>query len=108
MGGGASWNSSNSLYFSRYNSRVGQDDYAVVNLMARYRLTDHLSTTLNLNNLLDEKYYAGFSGSYGHYGLPRNLVMNVRYDFRVQTSLIEAWRGRAAQGGAAAVSCRTR
>ncbi|WP_116423734.1 TonB-dependent receptor domain-containing protein [Pseudomonas citronellolis] len=81
LGGGASWNSSNSLYFSRYNSRVGQDDYTVVNLMARYRLTDHLSTTLNLNNLLDEKYYAGFSGSYGHYGPPRNLMMNVRYDF---------------------------
>ena len=51
----------------------------MVNLMARYRLTDHLSTTLNLNNLLDEKYYAGFSGSYGHYGPPRNLMMNVRY-----------------------------
>ncbi|MEN5202556.1 TonB-dependent siderophore receptor [Pseudomonas wadenswilerensis] len=81
LGGGASWNSSNSLYFSRYNSRVGQDDYAVLNLMARYRLSDHLSTTLNLNNLLDEKYYAGFSGSYGHYGPPRNVMMNVRYDF---------------------------
>ncbi|MDD2056476.1 TonB-dependent receptor [Pseudomonas sp. GD03860] len=81
VGGGASWNSSNSLYFSRYNSRVGQDDYAVVNLMARYRFTDHLSSSLNLNNLLDEKYYSGFSGSYGHYGPPRNLMMDVRYDF---------------------------
>lgn len=81
VGGGASWNSSNSLYFSRYNSRVGQDDYAVFNLMARYRLSDHLSTTLNLNNLFDEKYYSGFSGSYGHYGAPRNVMMNVRYDF---------------------------
>lgn len=81
LGGGVNWNSSNSLYFSRYNSRVGQDDYSVVNLMARYRYNEHLSTTLNLNNLFDEKYYSGFSGSYGHYGAPRNLMMNVRYDF---------------------------
>ncbi|MFJ2982809.1 MULTISPECIES: TonB-dependent siderophore receptor [unclassified Pseudomonas] len=81
LGGGVDWNSSNSLYFSRYNSRVGQDDYSVVNLMARYRINDHLSTTLNLNNLFDEKYYAGFAGSYAHYGAPRNLMMNVRYDF---------------------------
>jgi len=81
LGGGVDWNSSNSLYFSRYNSRVGQDDYSVVNLMARYRFNDHLSTTLNLNNLFDEKYYAGFAGSYAHYGAPRNLMMNVRYDF---------------------------
>ena len=60
---------------------MGQDDYTVVNLMGRYRLTDHLSTTLNLNNLLDEKYYSGFSGSYAHYGAPRNVMMNLRYDF---------------------------
>ncbi|MFJ4445542.1 TonB-dependent siderophore receptor [Pseudomonas sp. NPDC089422] len=81
VGGGVNWNASNSLYFSNFNSRVSQDDYTVVNLMARYRVNEHLSTTVNLNNLFDAKYYAGFAGSYGHYGAPRNLMMNVRYDF---------------------------
>lgn len=81
LGGGVNWNSSNSLYFSRYGTWVGQDDYTVVNLMARYRFNEHLSTTLNLNNVFDEKYYAGFSGSFAHYGAPRNVMMNLRYDF---------------------------
>ncbi|AZL73490.1 TonB-dependent siderophore receptor [Pseudomonas oryziphila] len=81
LGGGVNWNSSNSVYFSRYRTRITQDDYAVVNLMARYRFNEHLSSTLNLNNLFDEKYYTGFSGSWGHYGAPRNVMMNLRYDF---------------------------
>jgi outer membrane receptor for ferric coprogen and ferric-rhodotorulic acid len=81
LGGRVNWNSSNSVYFSRYRTRITQDDYAVVNLMARYRFNEHLSSTLNLNNLFDEKYYTGFSGSWGHYGAPRNVMMNLRYDF---------------------------
>ena len=75
------WNSETSLYFTTYKTRVEQDAYKVANLMARYQVTDQLSTTLNLNNLFDEKYYAGFAGNYGHYGAPRNATMNLRYDF---------------------------
>ncbi|HCN45619.1 MAG TPA: TonB-dependent siderophore receptor [Pseudomonas sp.] len=81
LGGGASWNSSSSLNFARYNARVTQDDYTVVGLMARYQVNEHLAATVNLNNLFDEKYYAGMAGSYGHYGAPRNAMLNVRYDF---------------------------
>lgn len=81
VGGGLNWNSGTSLYFSSYKTRATQDDYYVASLMARYQITDHLSTTLNLNNLFDEKYYAGFAGNYGHYGAPRNAQMNLRYDF---------------------------
>jgi outer membrane receptor for ferric coprogen and ferric-rhodotorulic acid len=69
------------VYFNRYGRRVTQKDYTVVNLMARYRFNEHLSTTLNLNNLFDQKYYSGFSGSWGHYGAPRNLMANLRYEF---------------------------
>ncbi|WP_258911581.1 TonB-dependent siderophore receptor [Pseudomonas putida] len=81
VGGGVNWNSGTSLYFSRYQTRAKQDDYYVASLMARYQVTDHLSTTLNINNLFDEKYYAGFAGNYGHYGAPRNAMLNLRYDF---------------------------
>jgi len=81
LGGGVNWNSSSSVYFSRYGARVTQHDYAVANLMARYRFNEHLSTTLNLNNLFDQKYYSGFSGSWGHYGAPRNLMANLKYEF---------------------------
>ncbi|MHA6194682.1 TonB-dependent siderophore receptor [Pseudomonas wadenswilerensis] len=81
LGGGASWNSSSSLTFARYNARVTQDDYTVSSLMARYQVNAHLAATLNVNNLFDEKYYAGIAGSYGHYGAPRNATLNLRYDF---------------------------
>ncbi|MES3708092.1 TonB-dependent siderophore receptor [Pseudomonas putida] len=81
VGGGVNWNSGTSLYFTRYQTRAKQDDYYVASLMARYQVTDHLSTTLNINNLFDEKYYAGFAGNYGHYGAPRNAMLNLRYDF---------------------------
>ncbi len=49
--------------------------------MARYQVTDHFAATLNVNNLFDEKYYAGMAGSYGHYGTPRNAMLDLRYDF---------------------------
>ncbi|MFJ4383530.1 TonB-dependent siderophore receptor [Pseudomonas sp. NPDC089408] len=81
VGGGVNWNSNTSLYFTRYQTWAKQDDYYVASLMARYQVTDHLSTTLNINNLFDEKYYAGFAGNYGHYGAPRNAMLNLRYDF---------------------------
>ena len=82
LGGGVNWNSSKALTFSRYNNaKVKDDDYAVASLMARYQVNDQLSATVNVNNLFDEKYYAGIAGSYGHYGAPRNATLSLRYDF---------------------------
>jgi len=34
-----------------------------------------------MNNLFDEKYYAGTAGIYGHYGAPRTAMLDLRYDF---------------------------
>ncbi len=82
LGGGVNWNSSKALTFTRYNNaKVKDDDYAVASLMARYQINDHLAATVNVDNLFDEKYYAGMAGSYGHYGAPRNATLNLRYDF---------------------------
>ncbi|MFV3289076.1 TonB-dependent siderophore receptor [Pseudomonas sp. NY11955] len=82
LGGGVNWDSSKSLTFADLNNaKAKDDDYAVANLMARYQVTDHFAATLNVNNLFDEKYYAGMAGSYGHYGTPRNAMLDLRYDF---------------------------
>lgn len=81
VGGGVNWNSKTSLRFSRYNSTVEQDSYAVVNLMARYQFNKKFAATLNVNNLFDKTYYQGMGGSYGHYGAPRSAFLNLRYDF---------------------------
>lgn len=47
--------------------------------MARYPLTQQLTATLNLNNLLNEEYYTTTSSSY--YGTPRNATLGLRMEF---------------------------
>lgn len=81
VGGGASWNSDISLAFTGYNAVIRQDSYTVASVMARYRFSKQLVATLNVNNLFDKTYYSGMTGSYGHYGDPRNAVLTLRYDF---------------------------
>lgn len=80
LGGGVNWNAKQSLLTTR-NTRITQEDYAVASLMARYKLSDNMAATLNVENLFDKKYYAGLAGNYGHYGAPRNATLNLRYDF---------------------------
>ncbi|NWE18792.1 TonB-dependent siderophore receptor [Pseudomonas sp. P7548] len=57
-------------------TRITQQAYTVVNLMSRYRFDDHLSASLNINNLFDKKYYerVGFyNGVY--WGDPRTVTL---------------------------------
>lgn len=85
LGGGARWRSK--TWESTENPVRGTEDftqgsYWLVDLMARYRISENLSATLNVNNLLDEKYYTvwGFNGTY-NWGEPRNVSANVQWDF---------------------------
>jgi outer membrane receptor for ferric coprogen and ferric-rhodotorulic acid len=61
------------------NIRV-QDAYAIVNMQIGYKLNKHLSATLSVNNLFDEKYYTRIGGlnTYNYYGDPRNLMFTMR------------------------------
>lgn len=80
VGGGVNWQ--NAIYTDGRgpNSvRFTQDSYAVVDLMARYPITEQLSATLNLNNLLDKEYYTSTSSAY--YGTPRNATLGLRLTF---------------------------
>lgn len=58
-----------------------QDDYALVDLLARYQFTDALSASLNLNNLFDKTYYTSMSFT-GFYGEPRHALLTVQYRVR--------------------------
>lgn len=80
LGGGANWNGKSWLYFSRYATTVTQGDYVLVNLMARYAFNDHLSATLNLNNLFDVTYYSSLQAA-SVYGAPRSVLASVRYTY---------------------------
>jgi len=62
---------------------VEQKGYALVDLMTRYRASEHLEFRLNLNNVFDKKYYQSISTNtyYGNdiYGEPRNAMVTVRW-----------------------------
>lgn len=60
--------------------KTTQDDYALVNLMASYDWTRNLTTTLNLNNVTDEKYLNSLYVGQAYYGAPRSA--SVRFDYK--------------------------
>lgn len=83
VGAGARWQSAVST--ATY-ARLEQPAYVVVDAMARYALNRQLTLGVNVNNLLDKKYYAGVNtmGSWGEYydwGAPRSINVSVRYKF---------------------------
>jgi outer membrane receptor for ferric coprogen and ferric-rhodotorulic acid len=81
IGGGINWQSQ--IYSDNQGPnlvRFTQGDYVLVDVMARYPLTEQLSVTANLNNLLDEKYYTNTATS-SYYGTPRNATLGVRLTF---------------------------
>lgn len=76
VGGGVNW-----------QSKTGQDlhthtqgSYALTNLMARYQIDEHLSASLNVNNLFDREYYS-FADSWSVYGAPRNFMASLKYTY---------------------------
>lgn len=88
IGGGINWQ--DRIYYNAttwqlpgINLEGEQKSYAVVNLMASYDFSDHLSTTLNLNNLFDREYLQGLDSTFhtGIYAPTRNLMVSTKYNF---------------------------
>lgn len=86
LGGGATWRSY--AYTNATNpvtldpTRIEQDEYALVNLMARYDLNDQASVQVNVDNLFDETYYSQIRYfSQYRYGAPRNYTVALTYRF---------------------------
>jgi outer membrane receptor for ferric coprogen and ferric-rhodotorulic acid len=70
--------------FGQYH--IDQQAYALVGLMAGYKVTKHLDTQLNINNVFDKKYYQGIASNstwspYDVYGDPRNFTVTAKYAF---------------------------
>lgn len=86
IGGGVNYRSK--VYFDGTNPVTGlayrfqQDGYVLVDLMARYALTDDVQLQLNVENLFDKTYYSqtGFYSQY-RYGKPRNYTVSATYRF---------------------------
>ncbi len=89
IGGGLNWQSE--IYTAAtipisntatIRTNVSQDSYVLANLMARYKINDHVNLALNVDNLFDEKYYrrVGFYNG-GYFGEPRKVKVSVRATF---------------------------
>lgn len=86
VGGGVNWEGLS--YTDTTNPVTGLDErlkvenYALVNLMARYQLQNGLSAQVNVENLFDKTYYSqiGFYNQLA-YGEPRNVTLTLRYQF---------------------------
>ncbi len=65
----------------RQNEPVKQDAYTLIDLFARYELSDHLLVAINLNNLGDEKYIESIVWSQGFYGAPRNVNVSLSWSY---------------------------
>ncbi|MGY2414592.1 TonB-dependent siderophore receptor [Pseudomonas pergaminensis] len=89
IGGGARWQSAGWQTVNNWgypgggrSEKFTQAPYWLVDLMTRYQVTENLSATLNVNNLLDKHYYTniGFYDS-AYPGDPRNVMVTTRWDF---------------------------
>jgi len=63
--------------------RVSQGGYAIWNARIGYRMSDHVSLGLNVNNLFDKVYYQrlGNADMGNAYGEPRSVMLNVRVKY---------------------------
>lgn len=78
VGGGI--NTQSEIYSLSNNIRYEQEGYTLLNARVGYDLSEHWSLSLNVNNLLDEKYYQrlGTVISGNRYGEPRAVLVGLR------------------------------
>ncbi|MDH0630672.1 TonB-dependent receptor [Pseudomonas mosselii] len=76
LGGGVNWQSKTGADLHTFT----QGSYAVTNLLARYDFNQHLSASVNLNNVFDREFLS-YAGDHGMYGAPRNIMTGIKYTF---------------------------
>lgn len=86
VGGGVRWQSETWQHQALARAlglpKTQQKSYAVADLMLRYAFSDQWSAQLNVNNVLDEKYFAATDdGLQAFWGEPRNATLSVKYQF---------------------------
>ena len=63
------------------NGTADQDAYGIVGLMAGYKFDENWDGRVNVNNLMDKRYWQGIpnAGGTGVYGDPRNVMFSVKW-----------------------------
>ncbi|WP_437881997.1 TonB-dependent siderophore receptor [Pseudomonas sp. LRF_L74] len=81
VGGGVRWQSETYAQ-QALTPKLEQDAYWLVDLMARYQLDKQWSAQLNVNNVLDKKYYGLTEDAMQVYRQqPRSTELTVKYEF---------------------------
>jgi outer membrane receptor for ferric coprogen and ferric-rhodotorulic acid len=84
IGGGLRWqNDTHADVTSPFGTqRVSQSPYAVIDVFAKYKISDNLFAQINVSNLFDEEYYAqiGF-GNYVGFGPGRSVFGSINYRY---------------------------
>ncbi len=62
-------------------ARITQGDYALLDLLASYRLTDRVAVSANVRNVTGTRYLTGLTYDQSFYGAPRTVLgtVSVRY-----------------------------
>ncbi|WP_339898839.1 TonB-dependent siderophore receptor [uncultured Gilvimarinus sp.] len=60
---------------------VSQSSYALLDVFARYQLTEDVSLALNVSNLTDEKYWNSLYWTQAYYGAPLQASASVSWSF---------------------------
>lgn len=75
IGGNVKWQSD--IASGNAARRYVQESVTLIDLMARYQLTDSVAATLNVNNLFDKTYMTDINNA-GYYGEPRSALLSLR------------------------------
>ncbi len=85
VGGGIRWQDKIHGYVwspSDVYEDITQKNVLLVDLMAKYKVTEKVDVTFNVKNLLNEKYYAGLGNfDTGFYGEPRSFSVSTKFKF---------------------------
>lgn len=77
IGGGM--NASSNFYNEDSGGKLVAPGYATFGAMASYKFTDHLTGTLNVDNIFDRKYIRSINGTAnGFYGDPRTVFVKLK------------------------------
>ncbi|ATC65969.1 TonB-dependent siderophore receptor [Nibricoccus aquaticus] len=83
VGAGANWQGKATGYGINHpllgTTTAEQASFALINVFANYRFTDHLTATLSVRNATDYQYWATLD--YPNYGEPRNVTATLRWSY---------------------------
>lgn len=61
--------------------RISQGSYALLDLLARYDVTDHVSVSANVRNVTNTKYLSTLNNPQSFYGAPRTVLGTVSFRY---------------------------